>query len=694
MFDYSDRLLGMEPRRRHTVLLAVALAVAAGAAATLWALDAAFPLPMGKAAEVSRELLARDGTALRVTLSGDHKIRLPARAAGVDPRFLRMLAAYEDRRFAWHPGVDPLALARALSQWAASGEVVSGASTLTMQVARLLEPRPRTVRAKLLEMLRALQLEAHLSKEEILELYLTLAPYGANLEGIRAASLGWLGKEPVSLTDAEAALLVVLPQAPSRLRPDRHPERARAARDKVLRRAAAHGVLTRREAALAMLDDVPRRRRPLRFHAVHLADRLFAARAESAVRTTLDASLQIRAEALAAAHAATAGGKAGVAVLVADHQESMAVRAWVGSPDYLSRPRLGAVDMVRAIRSPGSTLKPFVYGLAFDRVLIHPGTRVLDAFRRFGSYTPDNFDRRYRGAVTAAEALRLSLNVPAVAVMERLGPRRFAHALAAAGIPLTLPTGERPGLAVTLGGAGLALEQLVALYGALGSDGQVRPPSLYPEADAAVPAALLDPDTARTVAAILKNAPLPRGLAPAHLLADAPEFAAKTGTSFGFRDAWALGVDGRYVAGVWVGRVDGTPRPGRTGREEALPLLHAVFGLLPPDPARRLPEPDRPHSEPAPPALRDFDEGAGPAGPWVAKLALDFPPDGATLKLSRRGGFRPVPLRAKGGAGPVRWLVNGRPMDDPVWRPDGPGAATITALDNRGQSARATVWVE
>lgn len=660
----------------------------------LWALDAAFPLPLAKALDLSRVLLARDGAALRVTVSNDQKIRLASRVADVDPRFIRLLTLYEDRRFARHPGVDPLALARALKQWATSGIPVSGASTLTMQVARLLEPRPRTMRAKALEMLRSLQLEAHLSKEEILDLYLTLAPYGGNLEGIRAASLAWLGKEPARLTDAEAAFLVVLPQAPSRLRPDRHPERARAARDKVLQRAAAHGTLTRREAGLAMRDDVPRHRRPLPFHAPHVADRLFATRAASAVPTTLDASLQVRAEALAAAHAARAGPKTGTAVVVADLRAGMAVRTWVGSPDYLSRQRLGGVDMVRAIRSPGSTLKPLLYGLAFDRALAHPNTRVLDAPRRFGDYTPDNFDGRHRGAVTVADALRLSLNVPAVTVMERLGPHHFAHALAAAGTPLTLPPGERPGLAVILGGGGLALEQLVTLYGALGSDGRVRPLRLDPEGGGADAAALLNADTARTVAAILKNAPLPPGLAPAHLLAGAPEFAAKTGTSFGFRDAWALGVDGRYVVGVWTGRVDGTPRPGRMGRDDALPLLHGVFGMLPPGSDRRLPEPARPLSEPPPSALRDFDNGADSARPAAPTLALDFPPDGATLKLSRPGRFRPVPLRAKGGAGPVRWLVNGRPVDGTVWRPDGPGAAVITALDTRGQSAKATVWVE
>ncbi len=676
-------------RRRRTVLAGLALAVAAA-----WALDRFLPLSVAKVGDVSRVLLAGDGAALRVTRTRDDKIRLPVRLADVDPRFLRMLLAYEDRRFAWHPGVDPLALVRALGQWVVSGQVVSGASTLTMQVVRLLEPRPRTLAAKLLEMLRALQLEAHLSKDEILEHYLTLAPYGANLEGIRAASLAWLGKEPANLTDAEAALLVVLPQAPGRLRPDRYPERARAARDKVLRRAAALGLLTRREVALGQRDDVPARRRPLPFHAVHLADRLLADPPGASVRTTLDASLQIRAEALAAAYAASAGPRTGAAVLVVEHRAAMAARAWVGGPDYLSRPRLGAVDMVRAIRSPGSALKPFVYGMAFDRAIAHPDTRILDAFRRFGNYAPNNFDGRYRGAVSAADALRLSLNVPAVAVMDRLGPRRFAHALAVAGIALTMPSGERPGLAVTLGGAGVTLEQLVTLYSALGSDGRVRPVRVRPEAVAPEAAAFLDAGTARTVAAILEDAPPPRGLAPAHVLAETSGFAAKTGTSFGFRDAWALGVDGRYAVGVWIGRVDGTPRPGRLGRDEALPLLHAVFGLLPPDPHRRLRKPLRPLSEPAPPALRYLDRAAGPAGRRVAKLALDFPPDGATLSLSRRGRFRPLPLKAKGGASPVRWLVNGRPLKDAVWRPDGPGAATITALDAGGQWARATVWVE
>ena len=421
------------------------------------ALDAAFPLPTAKARDLSRVLVSQDGTALRIAVTGDDKIRLQPSVPDVDARFIRLLIAYEDRRFSSHPGIDPLAVMRALMQWTTSGTVVSGASTLTMQVARLLEPRPRTPWSKGLEILRAVQLEAHLSKREIHEFYLTLAPYGGNLEGICAASLAWLGKEPSRLTDAEAALLVVLPQAPSRLRPDRYPERARTARDKVLRRAVKFDVLTEYEASMAMRDGVPDVRRPLPLHAVHLADRLFARHSEASVHTLLESSLQVRAEALAAAHAGKAGPKAGVAVPVADHRDAMAVRAWVGSPDYLTIRRLGAVDMVSAIRSPGSTLKPFIYGLAFDRALAHPNTRVTDAPRRFGNFAPGNFDGRYRGLVTMAEALRLSLNVPAVAVLDRLGPYRFTEALEAVGVSLSLPPGERPGLAVALGGGGLAL---------------------------------------------------------------------------------------------------------------------------------------------------------------------------------------------------------------------------------------------
>ena len=683
--------MGAPGWQRRIAGLAAALGVI-GAAAL--ALDTAFPPPTIGKSSLSRVLLADDGTILRVATTGDGKIRLVTDPSDVDPRFIRLLVAYEDRRFYSHAGIDPLALARALWQWASAGRIVSGASTLTMQVARLLEPRPRTVWAKSIEMLRALQLEARLSKNEILGLYLTLAPYGGNLEGLRAASLAWLGKEPGQLTDAEAALLVVLPQSPSRLRPDRHPDRARLARNKVLRRAAAYGAVTRPEADQAMGDGISGERRSLPFHAPHLAERLFARYSETILRTTLDASLQARAGALAAAHAEAAGPKVGVAVLVADYRHGMAIRAWVGGPEYLSVPRLGGVDMVRAVRSPGSTLKPFIYGLAFDRALAHPNTRMNDSRRRFGDYAPGNFDRRYRGTVTLADALRLSLNSTAVAVMNRLGPSRFARALEGVGIPLALPEGERPGLAVALGGGGLSLRQLVTLYGALGADGGVRRLRMLHSAEETRPRALLTAATARTVTAILRDTPPPRGKPPTGSMADAPYIAAKTGTSFGFRDAWAVGVDGRYAVGVWVGRVDGTPRPGQTGRGDALPLLHGVFELLPRDPASKLPNSDAALEQPAPLALREFDNFGRFVSRGGSRLELEFPPDGATIMLGRQGMYRKIPLRVSGSSSTIRWMVNGKLLARSVWQPDGPGQATITALDDEGRFARAEIWVE
>ena len=328
---------GRWPRR------VVATAAAAGViGAVALALDGAFPPPTIDKSKLSRVLLAEDGTILRVTTTRDGKIRLGADVQDVDPRFIRLLVTYEDRRFFSHAGIDPLALARALWQWVSTGKIVSGASTLTMQVARLLEPRPRTVWAKSLEMLRALQLEARLSKDEILGLYLTLAPYGGNLEGLRAASLAWLGKEPGRLTDSEAALLVVLPQAPSRLRPDRHPERARLARDKVLRRAATYGVMTQRDARQAMRDAIPRERRRFRFHAPHLADRLFARHSDTILRTSLDASLQIRTEALAEHPCGQAAGpRVGVSVLVAEHRDGN------GRPSLGRKPGLPVASTAR-----------------------------------------------------------------------------------------------------------------------------------------------------------------------------------------------------------------------------------------------------------------------------------------------------------------------------------------------------------
>ena len=394
----------------------------------------------------------------------------------VDPRFLNLLFAYEDKRFRTHHGVDPMAMARAALQFSTSGHIVSGGSTLTMQVARLLEPRQhRSLRAKLRQLTRALELEYALNKDEILSLYLTLAPYGGNLEGIRAASLSYFGKEPRRLTLGEAALLVALPQSPEWRRPDRNPEVARAARDRVLDRAAAAGAVPRDEVARAKSESVPRARKQLPMLAPHAADQVVAAEPSRRIhRLTIDAALQKTLQDLARERARALGPDISVAILAVDNA-SGEVRARIASADYFDERRAGQVDMTKALRSPGSTLKPFIYGLGFEDGLLHPETLIDDRPARYGSYTPENFDLTFQGTVTVRRALQLSLNVPAIAVLGKVGVNRLSARLTQVGAALVLPKGEAPGLAMGLGGVGIRLSDLVMLYSGLARRGLAAP---------------------------------------------------------------------------------------------------------------------------------------------------------------------------------------------------------------------------
>ncbi len=647
-----------------------------------------------KASDLSVTVADRHDRPLRIFLASDDRHRLPADPEAIDPLFLRLLLAIEDKRFADHPGVDPMALLRAVGQRLASGRVVSGASTITMQTVRLLDPRPRTLSAKLLEMVRAVRLEGELDKDEILSLYLTLAPYGGNIEGIVAASLRYLGKTPSRLTPAEAALLVALPQAPERLRPDRYPEAAKRARDRILIRATALGILSAKTAEDAIGDPVPRSRRALPFLAPHLAERVVSQGPAARIRTTIDLDLQATLEASTGRRVKELGDQVGLAVLVADAATG-AVRARIGSPDYFDRSRDGAVDMTRAIRSPGSTLKPVLYGLAFDDRLVDPRTLITDAPMPVSGYAPANFAHAYLGEVSIADALRHSPNVPAVRVLERYGPGPFIGRIRDAGVPVFLPNPDTaPGLAVILGGAGVSLDGLVSLFTAIGTDGAVRPLHELANTPQSPPQRLMSPRSAQDIAHILQTAPRPLGLP---YLADARPIAWKTGTSYGFRDAWAIGSDGQHVVGIWVGRPDGTPNPGRYGRNTAAPAMFEVFqhleSLRDPGVPRLAPETaiaDRP----LPDALRHFDLRPGAVSDPNKVLRLAFPVPGSEIDLGRT---RLLTLSAQGGTRPLTWLVNGAPLDSPAyrravtWHPDGPGFARITVLDAEGRSDTAEI---
>ncbi|MEA2946849.1 MAG: penicillin-binding protein, partial [Alphaproteobacteria bacterium] len=477
-------------------------------------------------------MVDRDGKLLRPYATREGRWRLPATRDSVDPRFLDLLLAYEDKRFGAHRGIDPVALGRAFSQLLLNGRIVSGASTVTMQVARLLEPRAeRSFVAKLRQMVRAVEIERMLSKDEILALYLSLAPYGGNLEGVRAASLAYFGKEPRRLTLGEAAMLVALPQSPEQRRPDRSIDAARNARDRVLDRVASAGVVPNDEIARAKQEPVPEGRRPMPVLAPHAADAVVAAAPDRAFhRLTIDATLQRNLEELARERARALGPDISLAILAVDNATGE-VLARVASADYFDAGRAGQVDMTLAVRSPGSTLKPFIYGLGFEDGLIHPDTLIEDRPIRFGSYAPENFDLTYQGTVTVRRALQLSLNVPAVAVLDKVGASRFTARLEQAGGSFVLPPGEVPGLAMGLGGVGVKLTDLVALYVGLARQGTtvtLTERFATGEQEPPLPRRLLDPVAAWYVGSILLGTPPPENAAGGRN-------AFKTGTSYGYR---------------------------------------------------------------------------------------------------------------------------------------------------------------
>jgi penicillin-binding protein 1C len=568
----------MTLRRRRILKRAVALALLMIALMLL--LDRLFPLPLPDPTSGSTVVLARDGTPLRAFPDDDGVWRYPVKPEDVSPLYIEALLTYEDRWFYKHPGVNPLALARAFGQWIVHRKLVSGGSTLTMQVARILDGTPHSALGKLRQIARALQLEAHLSKKEILTLYLDRAPFGGTIEGVEAASWAYLGKPASRLSRAEAALLAVLPQMPSRLRPDRNADAARKARDKVLDRMAALGVWTKDEIHDARIEAVAARTLQPPMRAALLAERLHEERPrERRIETTIDAELQTALEARVGDYLARLPERTSAALLVVDNT-TLEARAYVGSAVFGDEARLGHVDMVRAWRSPGSTLKPFLYGLALDDGLIDSESLLVDAPQSFGTYRPGNFDMAYNGPVGAAEALRLSLNVPAVDLLDRVGPTRFAARLANAGLDLRLPRGVAPNLSVILGGAGVRMEDLVGAYTALnrgGAGGRVR----LTESDPKIERHVLSEGAAWIVRDILEANPRP-GYSPGTFdPGSRPRVAWKTGTSYGFRDAWAVGATRRYTVAVWIGRPDGTPLPGQYGAVTALPLMFQIVDSLP-----------------------------------------------------------------------------------------------------------------
>ena len=689
--------------RGKFALLALAASAAAGIAFA-WHAVAPLGAEIARAEAVSVTVLDRNGHLLRAFTTPDARWRLPVEPHAVDPRYLAMLRAFEDRRFDTHKGIDPWALGRAAHQLASNLRIVSGGSTLTMQTARLLDgDGRRSSIAKLRQIVRAVALERRLSKTEVLRLYLRLAPFGGNVEGLRAASLAYLGKEPRRLSVAEAALLVALPQSPEMRRPDRFPELARLARNRVLRRVAAVGVITADELAEALREPVPRVRREFPRLAPHLSEAEVRRDPRAAQhQLTIDRDVQARLEVLAREHAQALGPRLSVALLAVEHRTGEIV-AHVGSPGHLDDTRLGAIDMTAAVRSPGSTLKPLIYGLAFEQGLAHPETLIEDRPARFGSWAPKNFDEDFHGTVTVREALAQSLNVPAVKVLAAVGPARLVGRLRRArAMPVLGGARTEPTLAIALGGIGMRLSDLATVYSALARGGEaVRLTHRQdePRARGVIQSRrLLSPVAARYVADILKDAPPPANARGG--------LAYKTGTSYGYRDAWSVGFDGRHVIAVWVGRADATATPGLTGRGSAAPILFDAFARVAErrSPLAAAPQgASRQSTGSLPPPLRRFSEPGDEQtaqGPWLEPpVQIAFPPDRAVLEAEAADPETLV-LKAEGGALPLTWLVDGAPIEaDParreaVWQPAGRGFARISVIDARGRVDRVDVRVK
>lgn len=563
-------------------------------AASFLLMDQLAPLPNPYAEDhFSTVVVAADGTPLRAFADDNGVWRYSVSLDEVSPLYIEALLNYEDRHFFDHPGINPKSLIRAAWQAVKNRRIVSGGSTITMQVARIIDPHERSISGKIKQMFRALQLEMRYSKREILEIYLNKAPFGGTIEGVQAASFAYLGKPVLELSHGDAALLAVLPQSPTRFRPDRNPERAEKARNKVLNRMATFAVWPELTVDEAKQERVYSRRfeqpmlapllarRVQQEHQRQLATQNQEALTHHAgmVRTTLDAELQQALEMEFLNRVSIMPDGVSAAALVVKNSD-MSVQAYLGSADFDNDSRLGHVDMVTAKRSPGSTLKPFVYGMAIEQGLIHSASLMVDAPQSFYNYRPANFDKGFMGPVSVQEALQRSLNLPAVDMMDRIGSRQFSARMAAGGVDLSFPQTGRPNLTVILGGVATNLESLVGGYAALARDGLAATPRLIAN-QPLEERRLLSSGAAWITREMLRDQARPGAARHAAFMNNARKVAWKTGTSYGHRDAWAVGVVDDYTVGVWVGRPNGTPTPGQFGAKTALPILFSIVDGLP-----------------------------------------------------------------------------------------------------------------
>lgn len=559
----------------------------------LWCLDRVYPLTVSRYHDQSLIITDKHGEWLQVYLSQDDKRRIATTPQQVTADYLRLLIHYEDQRFYRHHGIDWWAILRASGQNIAAGKVVSGASTLTMQTAKLLHPRPRTFRSKLIEIFRAWQLERQFSKPEILAMYLTLAPAGGNIEGLQAAAYHYLAKPLDKLSLAESAWLVALPQSPTKLTAN-NPTAAVAARNKVLKRAYDDEIINALQYQQAISQPLRLKRIAFPLFAPHIsqqAKRHYQRQTDVskarhfAAKTTLDKSLQIALNQALTAQLPLQHPKSNLAAAIMDNAGGHWL-AYVGSADFFANARQGQVDMLTAVRSPGSALKPFISLLAFDWLHYQPQTTIDDTPIRNQPYQPSNYDADYQGRITLAEALQRSRNIPAVRLMAAIKPEYFADKVRQHGLPLYFPVSGKPNLAVALGGVGIKGIELAQLYRQLANcayDNSIKATAHFvtDSGKPGIPSTALATQTACwQVTDILRKSRDGQG----RVYFGAEPIAFKTGTAYGWRDRWIFAYSKDYTIVLWSGRADGQFAEQRAGAEALIPLLRQVVARLPSPP--------------------------------------------------------------------------------------------------------------
>lgn len=543
-------------------------------------LNALFPLRVQIA--YSPVITASDGSVINAFLSPDDKWRMQLQTHEINPGLKKAILLKEDRYFYYHPGVNPVALGRALINNLIQNKTTSGASTITMQVARLLYPKERTVLNKIGELFRAGQLEWQFSKAEILTLYLNLVPFGGNIEGVKAASVLYFQQSPQELSLAQAVALTVIPNKPSSLRIGSKNERIMAFRNKWLRYFAAQEAFPAKEIQDAINEPFVAVRSEAPQVAPHFAYRLHQQFPQQAIIPTyLNRVIQEKVTQLAYNYLSRLRAKniRNASVLVINNQ-TKAVEAYLGSADFTDQEHGGQVDGIRANRSPGSTLKPYVYALAFDKGLITPRSMISDVPVDYAGYRPENYFGNYNGNITIEYALATSLNIPAVKILDQLSVPVFVDKLKQAQFSRIKKTGDQLGLSVILGGCDVKLEELTALYAAFANQGQYTSLRWQKQDSSFFKKQLVSPAAAYLVNQILtqlQRPDLPHNFQNSGHL---PRIAWKTGTSYGRKDAWSIGYNKKYTVGVWVGNFSGEGVPELNGTDSATPLLFDIFNTI------------------------------------------------------------------------------------------------------------------